>query len=322
MAKGVPTARSQRYKATHNAKDKIISTPFKSSNDALPLLTSISEKPTTQAAGAQLAFSTVQVLHQALLHAASPGTHPYALLQVMAPYISDCSERHRELELRNFTLQQQLDESNSKLLEQFNVQNAEILKLQEQLKKSQAAQEFYRQQAMHADLVPPRRRCRFVSPDADIDLSPTQIYQQLILARNDIQIRDRALERLQLQLTQLTTTVDQHFTSSAETLALHVTLLEQHLALHTKQFEDDSAMVHARSQLSACQAQITSAEAKFQQADAQLQSASAQYAQLKAQITSEDNIFRFVLAHHQGGPWTEDIYIHRPHLRPKPYHYH
>jgi hypothetical protein len=208
------------------------------------------------------------------------------------------------------------------LLEQFNVQNAEILKLQEQLKKSQAAQEFYRQQAMQADLVPPRRRCRFVSPDADIDLSPTQIYQQLILARNDIQIRDRALERLQLQLTQLTTTVDQLFTSSAETLALHVTLLEQHLALRTKQFEDDSAMVHARSQLSACQAQITSAEAKFQQADAQLQSASAQYAQLKAQITSEDNIFRFVLAHHQGGPWTEDIYIHRPHLRPKPYHYH
>jgi hypothetical protein len=94
MAKGVPTARSQHYKATHNAKDKIISTPFKSSNDALPLLTSISEKPTTQAAGAQLVFSTVQVLHQALLHAASPGTHPYALLQVMAPYISDCSERH------------------------------------------------------------------------------------------------------------------------------------------------------------------------------------------------------------------------------------
>ena len=188
MAKGVPTARSQRYKATHNAKDKIISTPFKSSNDALPLLTSISEKPTTQAAGAQLVFSTVQVLHQALIHAASPGTHPYALLQVMAPYISDCSERHRELELRNFTLQQQLDESNSKLLERFYVQNAEILKLQEQLKKSQAAQEFYRQQAMQADLVPPCRRCRFVSLDADINLSPTRIYQQLILACNDIPI--------------------------------------------------------------------------------------------------------------------------------------
>ncbi len=188
MAKGVPTARSQRYKATHIAKDKIISTPFKSSKDALPLLTSISEKPITQAAGAQLAFSTIQVLHQVLLHAASPGTHPYALLQVMAPYISDCSERHRESEIRNRTLQQQLDASNSKLLEQFHAQNAEILKLQEQLKKSQAAQEFYCKQAIQADLVPPRRRCRFVSPDADINLSPTQIDQQLILARNDIPI--------------------------------------------------------------------------------------------------------------------------------------
>ncbi len=153
------------------------------------------------------------MLHQALLHAASPGTHPYALLQVMAPYISDCSERHSESELCNLALQLQLDESNSKLIEQFNVQNAEILKLQEQLKKSQEAQEFYSQQAMQADLVPPCSRCRFVSPDADIDLSPTQIYQQLILASNDIQIRDRALELL--QLTQLTTTVDQLFTSSA-----------------------------------------------------------------------------------------------------------
>jgi hypothetical protein len=60
--------------------------------------------------------------------------------------------------------------------------------LQEQLKKSQAAQEFYCKQAMQADLVPPRRRCHFVSPDADMNLSPTQIYQQLILACNDIPI--------------------------------------------------------------------------------------------------------------------------------------
>ncbi len=133
------------------------------------------------------------------------------------------------------------------MLEQFNVKIAEILKLPEQLKKSQAAQELYRQQALQADLVPPRRRCRFVSPDADLDLSPAQIYQQLILAHNDIRIRYRALERLQLQLTQLTTSVDQLFTFFAETLELHVTLLKQHLALRTKQFKDDSSMVHART---------------------------------------------------------------------------
>jgi hypothetical protein len=119
-------------------------TSSSSSNDVLPLLISILEKPTTQAEGAQRAFSTVRVLQQSLLHAASPGTHPYDLLQVMASYIFDCSEWYRESEVRKHSLQQQLDDSNAKLLEQFNVQNAEILNLQEQLKKSQAAQDFYR----------------------------------------------------------------------------------------------------------------------------------------------------------------------------------
>jgi hypothetical protein len=142
MAKGVPTARSKRYRATHKAKEKIISTSSTSSNDVLPLLISILEKPITQAEGAQRAISTVQVLHQALLHATSPGTHPYALLQVMASYIFDWSKWSSESKVRNMTLQQQLDDCNAKLLEQFNVQNAEILNLQEQLKKSQAAQDF------------------------------------------------------------------------------------------------------------------------------------------------------------------------------------
>ena len=186
MAKGVPTARSQRYKATHNAKDTIISTPFKSSNDALPLLTSISEKPTTQAAGAQLAFSTVQVLHQALLHAASPGTHPYALLQVMAPYISDCSERHRESELRNLALQQQLDESNSKLLEQFMSKMQKFSNCKNSGRKVKRHKSFTANKLckliwfhlavavalFHQTLTSIFRPLRF-------------IYQQLILARND-----------------------------------------------------------------------------------------------------------------------------------------
>jgi hypothetical protein len=166
MAKGVPTARSQRYRATHKAKETIISIPPPSSNDALQLLFSISEKPITQADGAQHAFSRVQVPHQSLLHAASPGTHPYDLLQVMASYIFDCSEWYRESEVPNLTLQQQLNDLNSKLLDQFNVQNAEILKLQDQLKTSQAAQDFYRHQALQAEMIPPRRRCRFILPNA------------------------------------------------------------------------------------------------------------------------------------------------------------
>jgi hypothetical protein len=155
MAKGVPTACSQRYKATRKAKESIISIPPTSKNDALPLLFSISEKPVTQADGAQRAFSTVRVPHQSLLHAASPGTHRYDLLQVMASYIFDCSEWYRESEVRNLTLQQQLNDLNSKLLDQFNVQNAEILKLQDQLKTSQAAQDFYRHQALQAEMIPP-----------------------------------------------------------------------------------------------------------------------------------------------------------------------
>jgi hypothetical protein len=170
MAKGVPTARSQRYKATHKAKESINSIPPTSSNDAFQLLISFTEKPITQADGAQCAFSTVQVLHQSLHHAASPETHPYDLLQVMASCIIDCSEWYRESEVRNLTMQQQLADSNFKLLDHFNVQNAEILKLQDQLKTSQAAQDFYLHHALKADMIPPCRRCRFIFPNAD-DLS-------------------------------------------------------------------------------------------------------------------------------------------------------
>ncbi len=124
------------------------------------------------------------MLHQALLHAASPGTQPYDLQQAMAPGLCDCSEWHSEAEASNIALQQQLDDSNAKLLSQSNVQNAEILKLQNQVKTSQVcqeAQEFYCQQALQADMVLPRCCCRLVLPEAAFDLSPNQIHQQLLL---------------------------------------------------------------------------------------------------------------------------------------------
>ena len=103
--------------------------------------------------------------------------------------------------------------------------------MQDLLTKSQEAQEFYRWQALPADMVPPRRRHRFVSSEADNALTPEQLYQQLLLARDDIQVRDRALERLQVQHTQLQASFEHVLTSSSELLALHVTLLEQHLQL-------------------------------------------------------------------------------------------
>ncbi len=82
-------------------------------------------------------------------------------------------------------------------------QDAETLQLQDFFKKNQEKSEFYRQQAVQADLVTPRRRCRLVSSDADNVLTPNELYQQLLRARDDIQVRDRALQRLKVQHTQL-----------------------------------------------------------------------------------------------------------------------
>ncbi len=93
---------------------------------------------------------------------------------------------YKEVYARNNVLQQQLHKLNSKLL----VQDSEILNLQNQLQKCQAAQEFYSKQALKADMVPPRCQCPFVSSEADISLSPAQLYQHLLLARDDIKVRD------------------------------------------------------------------------------------------------------------------------------------
>ncbi len=91
---------------------------------------------------------------------------------------------------------------------------------------------------MQADLVTPRRRWRLqlclVSSDAGNVLTPDELYQQLLWARDDIQVRDRALKRLQVKHTQLQASFEQVLASSSELLALHVTLLEQHLQLQVR----------------------------------------------------------------------------------------
>ena len=89
MAKGVPTARSQRFKATQKLQEKITSTPTTPGNEVLPSPISVPEKPAFQAEGAQRAFNTVRGLHQALLYAANPGTHIYNLLQLIGLYLHD-----------------------------------------------------------------------------------------------------------------------------------------------------------------------------------------------------------------------------------------
>ena len=96
----------------------------------------------------------------------------YSILLInLAPVLFDCSEWYRESEARNTALQTQLDDINSKLIPQA----AEILQLQDLLKKSQEASDFYRQHALQADLVPPRRRCRLVCSDADNVLTPDEL---------------------------------------------------------------------------------------------------------------------------------------------------
>ena len=107
MARGVPTAHSQRYKAT--PPDKINSIPPKekittiSTSDS-NVFPSLPLTPTTQAEGVQRAFATVTVLLQSLLLTASPDTHPHNLLHVIIPYFHDCSEWHRDTEARTRAL--------------------------------------------------------------------------------------------------------------------------------------------------------------------------------------------------------------------------
>ena len=164
MVNGVPTARSQRYKAAQKLlQEQTKSTPTLSGNDVCPSPTTLLDQPTTQAEGAQRAFVTVRVLHQAMLHTVTPGTHLSDLLHLMGPYLSDCSEWYREAQDRISALQTQLDETNSKLISQFEAQNAQILTIQDELKLNIVGQEFYRQQAEKGQMVPPHRRRRHIS---------------------------------------------------------------------------------------------------------------------------------------------------------------
>ena len=142
MAKGVPTARSQSYKANQKLQEKKTSTPTTSSNDVFPLQPTITAEPTTHAEGAQRVFTTVRVLYQSVLHTMSPGNHTYDLLQLMGPYLYDCSQWFDEEQARSAALQQQLDVVNANLLEQASTHEAQLFALQNSLTKSQDAQEL------------------------------------------------------------------------------------------------------------------------------------------------------------------------------------
>ena len=123
---GKPTLRSQRYKANLKLQEEIISIPTTSGNDVFP---SPISTPVIQDEGAQRIIDTIHVLHQSLGHLVSPNDH--ALVKLLGQNISDFVRLHQEARARNILLQQQLDDSNAKLLAQFEVQNAEILNLED-----------------------------------------------------------------------------------------------------------------------------------------------------------------------------------------------
>jgi hypothetical protein len=126
-------------------------------------------------------------------------------------------------------------------------------------------------------MIPPRRRCRFSLPNAD-DLSPAQIYQQLLLARDDIHVRDRALATLQLQLTALECSLQQILTSSSNTLMHHVTLLE-----------------HTMAQYSQPASKLQVANAHSQRLDEPNQQIRSGHGQLVAQSKEVDSIVRDII---------------------------
>jgi hypothetical protein len=157
--KGMPTTRSQSYKAILKIQDKIKSTLTTSVNDVIP---SIISTPITQDDGAQPIIDTIHVLLHSLGRLVSPSEH--ALVKLLGQNISDCVRLYQEAHNHNIVLQQ-LGVSSAKLLAQLEIQNAEILQLDDQLKKSQAVSDFYREQAMKAGVVPSPCRISLISSD-------------------------------------------------------------------------------------------------------------------------------------------------------------
>ena len=293
VTKGTPTLRSQRYKANLKLQEKIISTPKTSGNDALP---SPISKPVIQDEGAQRTFNTVLILQKSLLRSVSPHTHEYDALQLLGQYNSECALLYQDAYDCNIILTKQLDDVNAKLLAQFEVQNAEIIKLQDELEKTKHKLEFYRQHAEKAQLVPTAFRKRFVPPTDDFALSPEQLYQLVLFARDDIGARDHALEKLQLQKKQLEYSFEQILTSSSELLSLHVTLLEQHLQLQARLKVSVSAVMHYRNQLLLYRPTAV----LLAPCQAQLQETQAKYEKLAEQVSKEDPLLKELYDYFKG----------------------
>jgi hypothetical protein len=161
VAKGKPTARSQRYKANQIIlQEQARSAPTTSGSEVLPPPSTVLDKPVTPDDVEQRAFTSVRLLIQAMVLTTRPNTNIYDMLQVTSSFFNDCEKAFQAVHNRQVSVQQQLDEVNAKLIAQFEVQNAEILKLQDELEQQKLKSEFYQQQAAKAEMLPPHRRRR------------------------------------------------------------------------------------------------------------------------------------------------------------------
>jgi hypothetical protein len=226
VAKRGPTARSQRYKANQKLlQEQRNAAPTASGSDVLPQPPPVLDIPVTPDDAELRAFTSVRLLLQAMVISTRPNTNISEMLQVVSSFFTDCEKSFQEARARTVSVQQHLDEVNAKLLAQFEVQNAEILKLQDELEQSKFKAEVYKQQAEKAQLVPSLPRRRVVIPAADLSLSMDQLYQQLLFDRDALAHRDAEIQRLHRQVLDV----------SADLCELHLQEAEQQFHLLMRQ---------------------------------------------------------------------------------------
>ena len=219
VAKGKPTARSQRYKANQKIlQEQTKSVPTISGSEVLPPPSPVSDKPVTPDDAELRAFTSVRLLLQAMVLSTRPNTNIHEMLQVTGSFFTDCEKVYHDARTRSVAVQQQLDEVNAKLLAQFEVQNVEIIKLQDELATSKFKVEYYQQEAEKARVLPISRK-RVVIPAADLLLSTDQLHQQVLLDRDTLAQQEAEIQRLRLQVLDV----------SADLLELNISTYEQQL---------------------------------------------------------------------------------------------
>ncbi len=162
-------------------------------SEVLPLLFTVLDKPVTPNNAEQRAFTSVQLLLQAMVLSTRPNT------KYLWNASSDRFIFHQLLENLSWFLQPICVSSVTTGWSQCWVRNAEIIKLQDELASSKFKVKYYQQEAEKARLV--QFMCKHVlTSDTDLSLSTDQLYQQVLFNRNEITQHDAEIKCLQFQL--------------------------------------------------------------------------------------------------------------------------